>query len=96
MRAAVLFEIGAPPVAAELGDPWPVDGHEVAEVIVAGLNLVDLYIAFDGDYAWTLSEAAGNGYDVVVDPIYGAPLERIGEAWERQAQRPHHEIAVVP
>jgi NADPH2:quinone reductase len=45
MRAAVLEQVGAVPVAGDFRDPEPGDGHEVVDVVVAGLNPVDLYIA---------------------------------------------------
>jgi NADPH:quinone reductase-like Zn-dependent oxidoreductase len=45
MRAAVLYEIGGLPVPSEFADPPPLEGFETAEVLIAGLNPVDLYIA---------------------------------------------------
>ncbi|MEA2247970.1 MAG: hypothetical protein QOH46_2499 [Solirubrobacteraceae bacterium] len=45
MRAAVLHEFGTVPVCGDFREPEAQDGEEVAEVIVAGLNPVDLYIA---------------------------------------------------
>ena len=130
----------------------------------------DEIVVLEGDYAHALKEAAGDGYDVVLDPVYGEPLEaalaatapgarivtvganagmtvtvpltsiygriwfghsnsqapldvrreayermaqhalageivvdverlplsRIEEAWERQAQGPHHKLVVIP
>jgi NADPH2:quinone reductase len=43
MRAAVLHEPGVP-TPGEFDDPQPDEGHEVARVLVAGLNPVDVYI----------------------------------------------------
>jgi NADPH:quinone reductase-like Zn-dependent oxidoreductase len=45
MRAAVLYEVGGTPVAAEFPDPPKLEGYETADVLIAGLNPVDLYIA---------------------------------------------------
>src|SRR4051794_33725193 len=45
MRAAVLFEIGSLPVVTDFAEPRGGDRYLVADVIVAGLNPVDLYIA---------------------------------------------------
>jgi NADPH2:quinone reductase len=45
MRAAVLHEIGTIPVFADFKEPVPDDAHDVVEVLLAGLNPVDLYIA---------------------------------------------------
>ena len=45
MRAAVLYEIGGLPVPSQFADPPPLEGFETAEVLIAGLNPVDLYIA---------------------------------------------------
>jgi NADPH2:quinone reductase len=45
MRAAVLHEVGTVPVFGDFREPEAQDGEEVAEVVVAGLNPVDLYIA---------------------------------------------------
>lgn len=45
MRAAVLYEVGTTPVFADFREPQPDDEHEVLEVLLAGLNPVDLYIA---------------------------------------------------
>jgi NADPH:quinone reductase-like Zn-dependent oxidoreductase len=45
MRAAVLYEIGGLPVPSEFANPPPLEGFETAEVLIAGLNPVDLYIA---------------------------------------------------
>jgi NADPH2:quinone reductase len=130
----------------------------------------DEIVVLEGDYAKALKDAAGDGYDVVLDPLYGAPLEaalaatadgarivtvgataamtvtvamtaiygrtwighnnaqaplevrreayerlaghalageivvdverlplsRIDEAWERQAQGPHHKVTLIP
>src|SRR4051812_3802178 len=44
MRAAVVHEVGTFPVFDDFKEPQPDDGHEVAEVVVAGLNPVDLFI----------------------------------------------------
>lgn len=44
MRAAVLHQPGVP-VADSFDDPQPDDSHEVARVVLAGLNPVDLAIA---------------------------------------------------
>jgi NADPH:quinone reductase len=36
----------------------------------------DEIVVLEGDYAQPLADAAGrHGYDVVLDPVYGAPLE---------------------
>lgn len=45
MRAAVVREVGSAPEYGEFQDPEAGDGLEVAEVVVAGLNPVDLFIA---------------------------------------------------
>jgi NADPH:quinone reductase-like Zn-dependent oxidoreductase len=45
MRAAVVREVGSPPEYGEFEDPSAAGGLEVAEVVVAGLNPVDLFIA---------------------------------------------------
>jgi NADPH:quinone reductase-like Zn-dependent oxidoreductase len=45
MRAAVLHEVGTIPVFGDFTEPLPDDGHVVAEVLLAGLNPVDLYLA---------------------------------------------------
>jgi NADPH2:quinone reductase len=45
MRAAVLYEVGTIPVFADFKEPQPDDEHEVLEVLLAGLNPVDLYMA---------------------------------------------------
>jgi NADPH2:quinone reductase len=45
MRAAVLHEFGTIPVFGDFREPEPQGAEEVAEVVVAGLNPVDLYIA---------------------------------------------------
>jgi NADPH:quinone reductase-like Zn-dependent oxidoreductase len=45
MRAAVVREVGSPPEYGEFQGPQAGDGLEVAEVVVAGLNPVDLFIA---------------------------------------------------
>src|SRR3954462_4554267 len=45
MRAAVLYELGTIPAFADFKEPHADDGHEVLEVLLAGLNPVDLYIA---------------------------------------------------
>lgn len=45
MRAAVLKEIGGVPSASEFPDPPRRAGYEVADVLIAGLNPVDLHIA---------------------------------------------------
>jgi NADPH:quinone reductase-like Zn-dependent oxidoreductase len=45
MRAAVLHELGTVPAFADFKEPHADDGHEVVEVLLAGLNPVDLYIA---------------------------------------------------
>jgi NADPH:quinone reductase-like Zn-dependent oxidoreductase len=45
MRAAIVHEAGTIPVFGDFKEPQPDDGHEVAEVVAAGLNPVDLYIA---------------------------------------------------
>jgi NADPH2:quinone reductase len=42
MRAAILREYGKPPEIGDFDDPTPADGHEVAEVLAAGLNPVDI------------------------------------------------------
>jgi NADPH:quinone reductase-like Zn-dependent oxidoreductase len=42
MRAAILREFGQPPEIGEFDDPAPGDGHEVADVLAAGLNPVDI------------------------------------------------------
>jgi hypothetical protein len=33
--------------------------------------------------------------EIVVD-VERFPLSRVGEAWERQAQGPHHKLALIP
>jgi NADPH:quinone reductase-like Zn-dependent oxidoreductase len=35
----------------------------------------DATVALDGDYATALKDASAGGYDVVIDPVFGAPLE---------------------
>ena len=45
MRAAVLHELGTIPTFTDFEEPVADDGHEVLEVLLAGLNPVDLYIA---------------------------------------------------
>jgi NADPH2:quinone reductase len=45
MRAAVLHEIGGLPVPSDFPDPPKLVGYETAEVLIAGLNPVDLKIA---------------------------------------------------
>jgi NADPH:quinone reductase-like Zn-dependent oxidoreductase len=45
MRAAVLEEIGGVPAPSTFPDPPQLEGYETAEVLIAGLNPVDLYIA---------------------------------------------------
>lgn len=45
MRAAVVHEVGTIPVFGDFKEPQPGNGHEVVEVLLAGLNPVDLYIA---------------------------------------------------
>lgn len=45
MRAAVLEEVGTVPVFTDFKEPEATDGMEVAEVLLAGLNPVDLYMA---------------------------------------------------
>ena len=35
----------------------------------------DATVVLDGDYAQELEDAAGAGFDVVLDPVYGPPLE---------------------
>ena len=42
MRAAILREFGQPPEIGEFDDPAPGDGQEVADVLAAGLNPVDI------------------------------------------------------
>jgi NADPH2:quinone reductase len=44
MRAAVVHEVGTVPVFDDFKEPQGDDGHEVAQVVCAGLNPVDLYI----------------------------------------------------
>lgn len=45
MRAAVLRSPGDPPEVGAFDDPSPADGQVVVDVLVAGLNPVDLYLA---------------------------------------------------
>jgi len=45
MRAAVLYDVATVPVFADFTEPQPDDRHQVLEVLLAGLNPVDLYIA---------------------------------------------------
>ena len=45
MRAAVLHELGTIPAFTDFQEPRAEGGHEVLEVLLAGLNPVDLYIA---------------------------------------------------
>jgi NADPH:quinone reductase-like Zn-dependent oxidoreductase len=45
MRAAVLYQPGTIPTFTDFKEPVADDGHEVLEVLLAGLNPVDLYIA---------------------------------------------------
>ena len=45
MRAAVLHEPGTVPAFTDFQEPQADDGHEVLEVLLAGVNPVDLYIA---------------------------------------------------
>jgi NADPH2:quinone reductase len=45
MRAAVLYEVGTIPEFADFKEPEAAEGREVLEVLLAGLNPVDLYIA---------------------------------------------------
>ena len=49
MRAAVLHEVGTVPVFGDFKEPQSGDGRQVLEVLLAGLNPVDLYIA-SGQY----------------------------------------------
>jgi NADPH:quinone reductase-like Zn-dependent oxidoreductase len=52
MRAAIVKELGRLPEVGEVDDPKPGEGQVVAEVIVAGLNPVDITMAsgtFPGD-----------------------------------------------
>jgi NADPH2:quinone reductase len=44
MRAAVVHEVGTFPVFDDFKEPQGDDGHDVAQVVCAGLNPVDLYI----------------------------------------------------
>jgi NADPH:quinone reductase-like Zn-dependent oxidoreductase len=45
MRAAVLHEVGTVPVFADFKEPEPDGHHQVLEVLLAGLNPADLYMA---------------------------------------------------
>lgn len=45
MRAAVLYELGTVPVFADFKEPQPDGRHQVLEVLLAGLNPVDLSVA---------------------------------------------------
>jgi NADPH:quinone reductase-like Zn-dependent oxidoreductase len=63
MRAAVVREVGSPPEYGDFQDPEAGDGLEVAEVVVAGLNPVDVFIA--------------NGMYGPVQPPFVAGLEGI-------------------
>jgi NADPH:quinone reductase-like Zn-dependent oxidoreductase len=45
MKAAVLHEIGGVPVFEELDEPKAPEGQELAEVLVAGINPVDISMA---------------------------------------------------
>ena len=45
MRAAVLYQPGTIPTFTDFKEPLADDGHEVLEVLLVGLNPVDLYIA---------------------------------------------------
>jgi NADPH:quinone reductase-like Zn-dependent oxidoreductase len=45
MRAAVLHQVGTVPVFGDFKEPQADDVHEVLDVLLAGLNPVDLYIA---------------------------------------------------
>lgn len=45
MRAAVLHEIGTVPVFGDFEEPVPDEEHVVVEVLLAGLNPVDIYMA---------------------------------------------------
>jgi NADPH:quinone reductase-like Zn-dependent oxidoreductase len=49
MRAAILYEVGTVPVFGDFKEPQPDRGHQVLEVLLAGLNPVDLQIA-SGSY----------------------------------------------
>jgi NADPH:quinone reductase-like Zn-dependent oxidoreductase len=42
MRAAILKEFGQPPELGDFDDPTPADGAEVADVLAAGMNPVDI------------------------------------------------------
>src|SRR3954465_14714290 len=45
MRAAVLYELGTIPAFTDFKEPHADERHDVLEVLLAGLNPVDLYIA---------------------------------------------------
>jgi NADPH2:quinone reductase len=45
MRAAVLYQVGGVPVPSVFDDPPTLEGFEPADVLIAGLNPVDIYIA---------------------------------------------------
>jgi NADPH:quinone reductase-like Zn-dependent oxidoreductase len=38
-------------------------------------RVADEIVVLEGDYERALRDAAGGGYDVVIDPLYGPPLE---------------------
>lgn len=66
IRAAVINEYGSPPAVREIPAPEPVDGGSAVEVILAGLNPVDLAIA-------------SGKFDAGAPPLpYTAGLEGIG------------------
>jgi NADPH:quinone reductase-like Zn-dependent oxidoreductase len=45
VKAAVLHEVGGVPVYGDFAEPDPVEGHEIADVLAAGVNPVDLMMA---------------------------------------------------
>jgi NADPH2:quinone reductase len=69
MRAAVVHEVGSAPVYGDFEDPRGEDALAVADVVVAGVNPVDLFIA--------------NGMYGPVQPPFVAGLEGIARIADR-------------
>jgi hypothetical protein len=106
MRAAVLHELRTVPVFGDFKEPQPDETHQVAEVLLGGLNPVDLSIAA-GEYGDVelpcvvgregiarLSDGAAVYFSRPPAPF--GSLSRIADAWEMQARGPHRKIALVP
>ncbi len=66
MKAAVLHAFGETPVVEEIADPTAGDGQEVVEVVAAGINPVDLFVASGRFYGPTPPLPAPVGSEAVV------------------------------